>query len=104
MITILRSFGNVVGAEWTAVFWAVWLFLYLTICLLFRRGRRLWIIGCGFLSSEILCDGTWLAYFYPDGIYRNPGLAGMGILIIWPLLLILAAAIFLLVPARKQNL
>ena len=103
MIAILYSLGTVVGASWAAVFWSVWLFLYLTVCLLFRRGRRLWIMGCGLVAGELFCDGTWLSYFYPQGSYQNPGLAGIGILMLWPVLLALAAAIFLLVPGRKQN-
>ena len=77
MITILRSFGNVVGAEWTAVFWAVWLFLYLTVCLLFRRGRRLWIIGCGFLPVKFcVTERGW-------PIFIRKGFTGIPVLQVW---------------------
>ncbi len=95
MITMLDFLQSVQGGGVLLAGWLGCALLYLLGTRLAHRNRDkagLLRVLAGLLLAELLCDRVWMWYFYPGGDYRNPGLVGMGMLLLWPALLALTAA------------
>ncbi len=95
MITMLFFTAEVKVGGLMLAGWLVCALLYLLGVRLAHRNRDkagLRRVLVGLLVAELLCDRVWMWYFYPGGDYRNPGLGGMAMLLLWPALLALTAA------------
>lgn|GEM_PF-1421503 len=92
VITIILAFGQVVGAELVCAGVIFCVLLFAGAFALFRQNRSrrnmTRYLASAFAILE-LCDLIWMAYFFPGGTYVNRGLAGAGILFMFPLLLLM---------------
>lgn len=95
MLTALYSVGRVHGAE---VWLAGWWICAAVFCLIgflrkeHRNGRELKRRLTALLFAGAAADLIWFPFYYPDGAYANPGIAGAYLLLLWPVLLIGAEA------------
>lgn len=76
--------------------WVVCTVIYLA-CGLFRRknrgkrGRRQLLVGL--LILEVLVDAFCFPVFFPGGEYRNWGVGGAYVIVLWPAVLLAAYAL-----------
>ena len=94
MLTAVYSLGHVNGAEvWLAGWW-ICAAVFFLIGFLRRENRNVAEFSRrlnGLLFSGAVVDLVWFFYFYPDGSYANPGIAGAYVLLLWPVILVLTA-------------
>jgi len=102
MVTMLLSLGQVQGALIGLIGLLLSALLWIAFCFCFKRNRQgkkaVWL---SLLTAEVICDGVWRLYYYPHGDYVNHGLAGMGAILIWPLLLAIAFFAVMAINGKK---
>ena len=107
MVTAIRAMGEVYGADIWLGFFLACTGLYLLLFGLIRKNRTkrgFLKVLIGLLVSEVICDVTWMAAFFPGGEYCNYGLGGSyALLLSWPVLLGIAGFCVTLANRRADH-
>lgn len=96
MLSAVYSVPRVIGGDLMLFIWVACSLVYL-ICGMFRRqnrGRRgRWQMLVGLLISEALVDVFCFTVFFPAGEYRNWGVGGVYVIVLWPAVLLVVYAL-----------
>lgn len=95
MFTLFYSVGHVVGAEITLLVFFAFTLLYYILCTLVADKQHTKIFH-GWLVCEVICDLLWWLIYFSGGDYYNHGIGGAYLILLWPVLLGIAAAILCL--------
>jgi len=96
MLTAVYSLGRVSGAEVWLAGWAICAAAFLLLGLLRKENRNIREFNRrmnGLLAAGAIVDIVWFRFYYPEGIYVNPGIAGAYVLLLWPALLAVTALV-----------
>lgn len=93
MVTAVYSLGRVNGAEVWLTGWLICAAAFFLAGFLRKENRNVREFNrrlTGLLVVSNVADLVWFPFYYPNGEYANPGIAGAYMLLLWPVLLIAA--------------